>query len=39
MARQIIDISTVLKAGIASDPTHMLPAIEYRDHHPGRQPQ
>ena len=33
MARQIIDISTVLKAGIASDPPHMLPSIDYRDHH------
>ena len=33
MARRIIDISVSLKAGIASDPPHMLPEIEYVDHH------
>ncbi|WP_426955387.1 cyclase family protein [Muricoccus radiodurans] len=33
MARRIIDISSTLKAGIASDPPHMLPKINYRNHH------
>ena len=33
MARRLIDISVALKAGIASDPPHMLPQIEYLDHH------
>ena len=33
MPRRLIDISVPLKAGIASDPPHMLPQIEYLDHH------
>ena len=33
MARRIIDISVPLQAGIASDPPHMLPQIDYHDHH------
>ena len=33
MARRIIDISVPLQAGIASDPPHMLPQIDYVDHH------
>ena len=33
MARCIIDISSTLMAGIASDPDHMRPRIDYRDHH------
>ena len=33
MARRFIDISAPLMAGIASDPPHMLPQIEYIDHH------
>jgi kynurenine formamidase len=33
MKRRIIDISVALKAGIASDPPHARPQIEYRDHH------
>ncbi len=33
MARRLIDISAPLKAGIRSDPPHMLPEIEYLDHH------
>jgi len=33
MARRLIDISSPLRAGIASDPPHMLPQIEYVDHH------
>jgi len=33
MARRLIDISSPLKAGIKSDPPHMLPQIEYLDHH------
>ena len=33
MPRRIVDISSPLKAGIASDPPHMLPEIEYLDHH------
>lgn len=33
MPRRIIDLSVALKAGIASDPPHMLPEIEYVDHH------
>ena len=33
MSRRIVDISVPLKAGIASDPPHMLPEIDYLDHH------
>src|SRR3984893_5029204 len=33
MPRRLIDISSPLKAGIKSDPPHMLPSIEYLDHH------
>ena len=33
MARRIIDISVPLQAGIASDPPHMLPQIDYVDHY------
>jgi kynurenine formamidase len=33
MARRLIDISSPLRAGIASDPPYMLPQIEYDDHH------
>ncbi len=33
MPRRIVDISNALTAGIASDPPHMLPEIEYVDHH------
>ena len=33
MSRRIIDISVALKAGIASDPPHMLPEIDYLGHH------
>jgi len=33
MARQIIDISSPLMAGIKSDPPEMLPKIQYLDHH------
>jgi kynurenine formamidase len=33
MPRRLIDISVPLKAGIKSDPPHMLPLIEYLDHH------
>lgn len=33
MPRRIIDISSALRAGIASDPPQMLPRIEYRNHH------
>ena len=33
MARRFIDISSALRAGIASDPPRMLPQIEYVDHH------
>ncbi len=33
MARRLIDISSALRAGIASDPAHMLPRIDYIDHH------
>jgi kynurenine formamidase len=33
MPRRLIDISSPLMAGIASDPPHMLPKIEYLDHH------
>lgn len=33
MPRRLIDISSTLKAGIKSDPPHMLPEIEYMDHH------
>jgi len=32
MPRRLIDISVALKAGIKSDPPHMLPEIEYIDH-------
>ncbi|HEX4262262.1 MAG TPA: cyclase family protein [Acetobacteraceae bacterium] len=32
MPRRLIDISATLRAGIASDPPHMLPAINYLDH-------
>lgn len=32
MAHRLIDISAPLKAGIASDPPHMLPAITYMTH-------
>ena len=32
MARRLVDISSALRAGIASDPVHMLPQIEYVDH-------
>jgi kynurenine formamidase len=31
--RRLVDISSPLKAGIQSDPPHMLPKIEYMDHH------
>jgi kynurenine formamidase len=33
MPRRLVDISSPLKAGIRSDPPHMLPKIEYMDHH------
>jgi len=33
MPRRLIDISVVLRAGIASDPANMLPKIDYVDHH------
>jgi hypothetical protein len=33
MPRRSIDISSPLMSGIASDPPHMLPRIEYLDHH------
>ena len=33
MARRMIDLSVSLRAGIASDPPHMLPEIDYVDHH------
>ena len=33
MARRLIDISSPLMAGIASDPPRMLPVIYYIDHH------
>lgn len=33
MSRRIVDISVALKTGIASDPPHMLPEIDYLDHH------
>ena len=32
MPRRLIDISVVLKAGIASDPEHMRPKIKYENH-------
>ncbi len=32
MPRRLIDISSALRAGIASDPPHMLPEIDYVDH-------
>ncbi len=32
MPRRIVDISVALKAGIASDPPHMLPQIDYVTH-------
>jgi len=37
MPRRIIDISVVLKAGIASDPPYMLPQISYQDHKAGAE--
>jgi kynurenine formamidase len=33
MLRRLIDISATLRAGIPSDPPHMLPRIDYRTHH------
>lgn len=33
MPRRIVDISSPLMAGVASDPQHMLPEIDYVDHH------
>lgn len=33
MARRFIDLSVALRADIASDPPHMLPQIDYVDHH------
>lgn len=33
MTRRIIDISVPIQNGIASDPPHALPKIEYLDHH------
>ena len=33
MPRRLIDLSVPLRAGIASDPPHMLPEIDYVDHH------
>jgi kynurenine formamidase len=33
MTRRIVDISVALRAGIASDPPHALPKIDYLDHH------
>src|SRR5690348_10455651 len=33
MGRRLIDISSPLRAGIASDPPYMLPEINYQDHH------
>src|SRR4051795_6365349 len=33
MPRRLVDISSPLQAGIKSDPPHMLPQIEYLDHH------
>ena len=33
MTRRIVDISVPLMSGIASDPPHSRPAIEYVDHH------
>jgi len=33
MARRFIDLSVALRADIASDPPHMLPQIDYLDHH------
>src|SRR5262249_6979000 len=35
MPRRIVDISVSLKAGIASDPSYMLPSITYLDHKAG----
>jgi kynurenine formamidase len=32
---KLIDLSVPLKAGIASDPPHMLPRIDYSDHNAG----
>lgn len=34
---RLIDLSVALKAGIASDPPHMLPKIEYLDHAKGAE--
>ena len=33
MPRRILDLSVALTGGIASDPPHMLPEIDYLDHH------
>jgi len=33
MPRRLVDISSPLKAGIKSDPPHMLPQIDYKNHH------
>jgi kynurenine formamidase len=33
MPRRLVDISSTLKAGIKSDPPHMLPQIDYKTHH------
>lgn len=35
--QRLIDLSVTLKAGIASDPPHMLPEIEYSDHAKGAE--
>lgn len=37
MARRIVDLSVVLKSGIASDPPALLPQIDYMDHQAGAQ--
>src|SRR5882724_1885054 len=37
MPRRIVDISVALKAGIASDPSYMLPSITYLDHKAGAE--
>jgi hypothetical protein len=33
MPRRLVDISSPLQGGILSDPPHMLPRIDYQDHH------
>lgn len=38
MPRRLIDISVALRAGIPSDPPHMLPRIDYVDHHASAPP-